>query len=216
MGNMTLWDRLSVTDPAHTKPFKRSGGFSGTALKPIWVERMLTEVFGPCGTGWGTDEPKFQIVPAADEVLVYCTLRGWYYPDDKSEMRSEVWGVGGDKILAKTKNGLQSDDEALKKAYTDAMMNAFKHLGVGGDIHIGMFDDCKYVERIREEFSKPVPDPDGVERLLIMIEECHTELALKNLWTTNQSYVASSSEKDRLTAAKDARKEQLKLKKEAA
>ena len=50
--NTRLWDMLGRTDPAHTKSFTRGGGFKGTALKPMWSYRRMTEEFGPCGTGW--------------------------------------------------------------------------------------------------------------------------------------------------------------------
>ena len=164
--NLRLWNALGKTDPAHTKQFKRSGGFSGTALKPIWVEKRLTELFGPCGIGWGTDEPSFRIVEAGDEMLVYCTVRGWYLDNGT---RAEVYGVGGDKVVSKTKYGLSTDDEAFKKACTDAIGNAFKHVGVGADIHMGQFDDSKYVQAVAKEFAAndeaaPVAEVAGKEK----------------------------------------------------
>src|ERR1700677_4299650 len=71
--NMRIWSVLGKTDPAHTKTFKRAGGFSGTAVKPMWANKQMTELFGPCGIGWGQTEPQYQVVEAAGEVLVYCT-----------------------------------------------------------------------------------------------------------------------------------------------
>src|SRR5688572_25015613 len=76
--NMAIWDAVSRTDPAHTKSFSRAGGFKGTAIKPIWIIRRLTEQFGPCGVGWGIGEPSFQVVPVEGEVLVYCTVSCWH------------------------------------------------------------------------------------------------------------------------------------------
>lgn len=155
-----LWEALGKTDPAHTKQFKRSGGFSGTALKPQWVIKKLTEQFGPCGSGWGMGKPDFQVVNGENrEVLVYCTVSGWYLEGTSSK---EVWGVGGDKIVSYIKANDQykrperweSDDEAFKKAYTDALMNAFKFVGVGADIHMGQFDDNKYVQEVAQEFNE--------------------------------------------------------------
>lgn len=146
----SVWDKLSRTDPAHTKGFKRAGGFSGTALKPIWVVKQLTDVFGPVGEGWGMGEPKFELVNAGDEGIgVYCYVMCWHTTPENT-----FWGVGGDKAVGKNKYGLTLDDEAFKKAYTDAVMNAFKYVGVGADIHMGLFDDSKYVEEVREEFER--------------------------------------------------------------
>lgn len=150
MSNLEIWDALGKTDPAHTKRFKRAGGFEGTAVKPIWTERRLTEYFGPCGVGWGFDRPEFQTVPVGDEVLVYCTVRAWH-----GKPENTLYGVGGDKVASKNKYGLQIDDEAFKKAATDAIGNAFKHIGCGADVHMGQFDDSKYVADTRKEFAEP-------------------------------------------------------------
>ncbi len=49
--NMKIWDSLKTTDPAHTKRFKRAGGFSGTSIKPIYMVQKMTETFGPAGKG---------------------------------------------------------------------------------------------------------------------------------------------------------------------
>lgn len=149
--NTELWDKLGKTDPAHTKGFKRGGGFAGTAIKPMWSYKRMTEEFGPCGKGWGVGEPSFQVVPGPEgEVLVFCTASIWYGPE-----KSLVFGVGGDKAVGKNKYGLQTDDEAFKKAFTDAITNALKMIGVGADVHMGMFDDSKYVNSMKEEFSEP-------------------------------------------------------------
>jgi hypothetical protein len=158
--NTALWDKLGKTDPAHTKKFKRSGGFEGTAIKPMWSYRRLTEEFGPCGTGWGHEEPKFTVVPGHNgEVLVYCTVSGWYMSDDD---KKHVHGVGGDKVVTYIKANEQykrperweNDDEAFKKAFTDGLTNAFKFIGVGADVHMGMFDDSKYVNAVGQEFAQ--------------------------------------------------------------
>ena len=148
--NTKIWDSLCKTDPNHTKTFRRAGGFSGTAVSPIWVILRMTEQFGAMGTGWGSDQPKFDVVNAGDSILVYCTVSVWYGSRDQF-----VHGVGGDKVSHQNKNGHQFDDEAFKKAHTDALMNALKHIGVAADVHMGKFDDSKYVEQMRDEFSDP-------------------------------------------------------------
>jgi hypothetical protein len=164
--NTALWDKLGKTDPAHTKGFTRGGGFKGTAIKPMWSYRRLTEEFGPCGTGWGVEKPDFQVVNGDNrEILVFCTVSGWYRQD--GEMR-HVWGVGGDKVVSYIKPNEQykrperweNDDEAFKKAFTDALTNAFKFVGVGADVHMGMFDDSKYVRAMEKEFAEEARTTD--------------------------------------------------------
>lgn len=151
--NRRIWSALEKTDPTHTKGFQRAGGFRGTALKPMWVWQRLTEQFGPFGEGWGCDQPQFTTIPANAEILVYCTISAWHGNRD-----NVLWGVGGDKVIADTKNGPKADDEAFKKAFTDALMNAFKFIGVGADVHMGRFDDNKYVEAVQREFHPPEPE----------------------------------------------------------
>lgn len=148
--NLALWNKLGRTDPSHTKQFSRAGGFKGTAIKPIYTEEKMTETFGPVGIGWGFTEPQFQLVPGSDgQVVVYCWLSLWYVHAGK---RSEgVPGVGGDMVIVKQSSGLRTDDEAFKKAFTDAVGNAMKHLGMSADVHMGLFDDSKYVQTRRQE-----------------------------------------------------------------
>jgi hypothetical protein len=150
-----LWDRLGKTDPAHTKSFQRAGGFKGTAIKPMWSYRRMTEEYGPCGVGWGVGEPTFKIIEAADEILVYCIASVWH-----GSKENVVYGVGGDKALAKFSSGMKTDDEALKKAFTDGVTNALKMIGVGADVHMGLFEDNKYVSEMKAEYAKNGA-PDG-------------------------------------------------------
>ena len=194
--NTAIWDKLGKTDPKQTKPFKRGGGFSGTAIKPMWSYRRMTEEFGPCGDGWGVQKPEFQVVPGPEgEVLVFCTAGIWYGGDDTRV----VYGVGGDKAVGKNKYGLNSDDEAFKKAFTDAVTNALKLIGVGADVHMGMFDDNKYVNSMRDEFDDTQPqkrvssaslkreeDPRGDKiwtQVRAEMAECKSTVRLRALYT---------------------------------
>lgn len=154
--NTKIWDMLGRTDPSHTKSFKRSGGFSGTAIKPMWAYRRMTEEFGPAGKGWGVGKPSFDVVPAGVETLVYCTVEAWWKEPGDGE-KNFVYGVGGDKCVGTNRNGSFSDDEAFKKAFTDALTNALKLIGVGADVHMGMFDDNKYVNDMKAEFANDTP-----------------------------------------------------------
>ena len=168
-----LWDRLGRTDPKHTKPFQRAGGFKGTAIKPIYSIRRMTEEYGPCGVGWGIGEPTFQTVEGPEgEVLVYCTVSIWH-----GEREHIVFGVGGDKAVIKQASGLRSDDEAFKKAFTDAVTNALKSIGMSADIHMGLFDDSKYVNELRQEFAASGPDTSVSEdSKRQFLEECEKKI----------------------------------------
>ena len=159
--NLDIWDKLGRTDPEHTKKFTRGGGFKGTAVKPIYTAHKMTETFGPCGTGWGYSEPTFQLVPGSDgQTAVFCWLTLWYAKPEGG--RSEpIPGVGGDFVVKKFSSGLTTDDEAFKKAFTDALGNAMKNLGMSADVHMGLFDDNKYVSELRSEFAEERPAARG-------------------------------------------------------
>jgi hypothetical protein len=148
--NMRVWNALGKTDPAHTKQFSRAGGFKGTAIKPIWIAQRLTEQFGPCGIGWGIGRPHFEVVHADEETLVYCTVECWH-----GNPGNAIYGVGGDKVVTRRKDGPFRDDEAFKKAFTDAVGNAFKFIGVAADVHMGLFEDSKYLAEVNAEFHPP-------------------------------------------------------------
>ena len=65
--------------------------------------------------------------------------------------------------LSKSNNKL--DDEAPKKAMTDAMTKAFSHLGMSADVFLGMFDDSKYVESLKKEFAQKIPKTNGKKNI---------------------------------------------------
>lgn len=148
--NLAIWNTLGRTSPEHTKGFTRGGGFKGTAVKPIYTEQKMTEMFGPCGIGWGFSEPTFQLVPGSDgQTAVYCWLTLWFVHDGARS--APIPGVGGDFVIVKQSSGLRTDDEAFKKAFTDAIGNAMKHIGMSADVHMGRFDDSKYVNELKRE-----------------------------------------------------------------
>ena len=51
--NMSLWNSVNRTDPAHTKAVGFGRGF--TAIDAHYQIMRATETFGSVGTGWGYD-----------------------------------------------------------------------------------------------------------------------------------------------------------------
>jgi hypothetical protein len=227
--NLALWDRLGKTDPSQTKGFNRAGGFKGTAIKPIYTEQKMTETFGPCGIGWGINEPTFQTAPGSDgQLAVYCTVSIWVKQGDA--VSAPIYGVGGDMVVVKQSAGLRTDDEAFKKAFTDAVGNAMKHLGMSADVHMGRFDDSKYVSELRAELAAeeappqaaPAPEPpktlvkDQREIWAAMRDEldaCSTLEELGLLWVSPAFKADFKKLKpdwaEQITEHKDARKAEL-------
>lgn len=203
MTNLDLWNKLGKTDPSQTKGFKRGGGFSGTAVKPIYTEQKMTEEFGPCGIGWGFSEPHFQLVPGENkELLVYCWLTLWYVRN--GERSGDIPGVGGDKVIGYIKANEQynrperweNDDEAFKKAFTDAIGNAMKHLGMSADVHMGRFDDSKYVREAEAEANATKSKAESrpvYERLSRENRALTTEADFNAYWAKAENQDAAKS-----------------------
>ena len=142
--NTKLWDTLYPTDPKHTKQFKRGGGFSGTAIKPMWAVLRATEVFGAVGQGWGWDVLEDRIEDGADGVRIWFSkVQLWYVVEGERFKTGPQWGAT--EFIAKRSSGFFTDEEAAKKSVTDALTKCLSYLGLGGDVHMGQFDDSKYV-----------------------------------------------------------------------
>ncbi len=159
---MDLWNAVRSPDPAHTKSFKRGGGFSGTAISGQYVAQMLTEQFGPCGQGWRVviAREDYQIGHAfhlADGSLlgnaIIHVVRGalMYRVDGEWFETSEQFGQT--TFVGQNKNGLFTDEEAPKKSATDLMSKCASLIGVAADIHLGKWDDNKYVTQIKEDYA---------------------------------------------------------------
>jgi hypothetical protein len=146
MTNTTLWDSVCKTDPAHTKKFSKAGGFSGTAVKPFYLMHKATEVFGVCGIGWGWNELENQMIAG-----VWCSKVELWFVHNNQRGVIQQWGQT--VMQGKNKHGDFVDEEAPKKAVTDAVSKCLSYLGFAGDIHMGRFDDSKYVDELIAEFS---------------------------------------------------------------
>ena len=189
MTNTEIWDKLARPDPKALKPFTRAGGFKGTAINPMYTLRDVTAAFGPCGTGWGMTQPDFRV----EGPNVYCIVGVWYgQQPDKISYDRMVWGVGGETLTGR------GDDEAFKKAYTDALGNALKHLGAGADIWFNLWDGSKYKDETPAEEAPPVmPAANGTKgaskaasrdafaKMVAAIRNAPTVNALRDWYKTN-------------------------------
>ena len=143
--NLQLWNHVFATDPSQTKGFKRQGGFSGTAIKPLYLTQKATALWGPMGDAWGAETVEYLIHRDA----VYLKARLWY-PGKNGRATIEHWG--GDVLM---KGEGKPNDEAFKMAFTDAIGKCLVQLGFSADVHLGLFDDSKYVQDVaRKETAK--------------------------------------------------------------
>jgi hypothetical protein len=158
--NKNLWNTVAVTNPNFVKSFTRGGGFSGTAINATYQAQKATETFGPCGIGWGIDilEERYQDgapliqdgTVVGKEVIHVLRVKLWYVYQGK---RGEVIHFGQTPFVGRNKNGFFTDEEAPKKSMTDAMSKCLSLIGFSADVHLGLYDDNKYVADLRKEFG---------------------------------------------------------------
>ena len=151
-GNMRIYDAVRSV-PEEAKRAITAGRLKGkTDINPMWRIKALTELFGPCGDGWGYTIDRLWIEEGAKgEKCAFAMISLWYKREDGT--RSEpVIGIGGNMMVANEKNGLYTSDECYKMALTDAISVACKALGFGADVYWGA-DRTKYTPQ--QEPQKP-------------------------------------------------------------
>lgn len=148
--NREIWDKVKNTNPRWTKPFGKFGK-PLTAIDPMYQVMVMTDTFGPVGKGWN-----YKVSYTYTPTLVFAEVSVAHKKifNDSTEWVSWDWYGPVSSVQALTKKNGGLDDEAPKKAMTDALTKAFSHLGVSADVFLGMFDNSKYVEDMKEKFSQ--------------------------------------------------------------
>lgn len=160
--NLALWESVQATDPGYTKAFSRSGGFRGTAINHCYQQKRATQCFGPKGIGWGSkilDEKYAEGAPIVHpqhgvigrEIIHVLRVELWYALGDK---RGAIEAFGQTQFVGSNKHGHFTDEEAPKKSLTDAESKALASLGFSADVHLGLFDDSKYVNDLSQRVAE--------------------------------------------------------------
>ncbi len=188
---LRIWKAVEKTDPARTKNFSRGGGFKGTAISPMYLIHRATELWGPMGDKWGiriiaekilegatifgkNDKGQTDTSIVLGRELVHSLQAEIFYPNGGSSPTEADEGrvpcFGLTTFVGTNKYGPFTDEEAPKKSLTDALTKGLSWLGFAADVHMGLFDDSKYVADRRREVEeenhkKPnsVKIPDQVE-----------------------------------------------------
>src|SRR5688500_7214540 len=149
--NLEIWNTVEKTDPKYTKQFSRGGGFKGTATNATYLIKKATKMFGPIGIGWGWNILEEKIVDGAPgDKIHYLKLQLWYYWKGQT---GKIEHFGQTTFVGKNKNGPFTDEEAPKKSLTDALSKALSTLGFASDIHLGQYDDNRYVNDLKYDFK---------------------------------------------------------------
>ena len=167
--NLELWNSVEKTDPKYTKKVTFGRGF--TSIDPMYQIMKATAALGPVGKGWAysvehsTLETGGCLLAVADVSI--------------SLFDGTTYGpVRGLDFILNNKGKL--DEDAPKKAMTDALTKALSHLGIGADVFLGKFDDNRYVAAVEKEFSQPKgKDKELTQKYIsLLVDAIDTEDAL--------------------------------------
>ena len=153
--NMKIYEAVRNV-PDEAKKEIRAGRLKGmTDINPMWRIKVLTEQFGPCGTGWYyeiADKCLYSLPTYENPTEVVASVVINLYVKIDDEWSNPIVGIGGSKILSQESRGAYVNDEAFKMALTDAISVACKALGMGADVYWGA-DNTKYNDNKKEQFD---------------------------------------------------------------
>lgn len=190
--NLRLYEELRAVPKEAQKAFN-NGRFSGTDINPMWRIKKLTETFGAAGLGWYTEVVYRHIQEAPDGTIA--TFIGInLYVRYGEEWSKPIYGEGGNTFASKTKSGyLSVTDEAFKMAYTDALSNATKALGLGADVWFAndRQHSTKYdLQQERKSEVKPAaPSVSRSSDVLDMVRAAESVDELTAIWNANKAII---------------------------
>lgn len=130
----TIYEKVRKV-PMEAQKTIQGGRLKGmTDINPMWRIKTLDEQFGMCGIGWKAPITARWIDEGANGEKIANVEINLYVKVD-GEWSDGIQGIGGAMFIAKEREGLYTDDECYKKAYTDALSVACKALGMAADIY---------------------------------------------------------------------------------
>lgn len=199
--NMKYYNYAREVPKEAQKPFN-NGKFSGTDINPMWRIRMLTEMFGACGTGWYFEVLSERSEEHGDTTMAIVDLNLYVRDPETREWSKPIYGTGGNTLRKTIRSGVTTSDEGYKMALTDALSVACKHLGIGANIYFAS-DRTKY-DAVQEPVSPkpqaapPSPEkPEKPEKQTVFVPSRNTtEISADEL----RKYASASYKKDKRVA----------------
>ncbi len=148
--NMGIYDQVRSVPTDAIAPIQGGPLRGKSNINPQWRIEMLTRLFGPAGIGWKVEQTaRWSESTGAGETAVFCEVN--LYVKKDGQWSEPIFGQGGNILIRRSTewvNGaaqsvLHIDDEAYKKAYTDAISVACKALGFASDIYYAQ-EETKY------------------------------------------------------------------------
>ena len=149
-GNLGIYNQVRSVPSDAITPITGGPMKGKSNINPQWRLEKLTELFGPAGIGWKIEQvSRWTETTGQGEVAVFCEVN--LYVKQGDQWSAPVFGQGGNMLMRRSTewvNGqpvssVHIDDEAYKKAYTDAISVACKALGFAADVYYRE-DETKY------------------------------------------------------------------------
>lgn len=142
--NLKLWNEVEKTNPKYTKKANVKGN-QITSISPQFQILNATEQFGIYGKTWGFKNMDIDYTLANIGMVSF--KADFYFPDGEFEIINSIQ-LYRDNAMTKI------DDNFAKKLETDTLTKALSKLGFNADIFLGKFDDLRYVEEMKKEFTE--------------------------------------------------------------
>ena len=158
--NLAIYNQVRSVPADALSPIEGGPMKGKSNINPQWRFEMLTSLFGPVGQGWKVEQvARWTEATGQGEVAVFCEVN--LYVRQGGQWSQPIFGQGGNMLMRRSTewvNGqpVQSvhiDDEAYKKAYTDAISVACKALGFAADVYYRE-DETKY-GTFRKDSTRP-------------------------------------------------------------
>ena len=149
---LLFWESVQTTDPKYTKEVGFGRKF--TSINAQYQLREMTRAFGRIGEGWGIRNEQYYTINIEG---LLCYQAQLWYDSDGSEC---VFDISSSIATHNSKGKL--DDECFKKVATDALTKGLSKLGFNADVFLGLWDDNRYVQALRDAEIKQKPKLDAV------------------------------------------------------
>jgi hypothetical protein len=143
--NLKVWQSFNQPPKTALKEIQAGRMKGKSDINPQWRYKAMTDTFGIVGIGWKFSIDKMWTEQAANNETM-CFVNVSVFVKQGGEWSEAIPGTGGATLIVSEKSGMYNDDDAYKKATTDALSTAMKMLGVAADIYMGLWDGAKYKE----------------------------------------------------------------------
>ena len=148
MSNLDLWNKVSKTDPVHTKQVNQRGGY--TAIDPQYQLMKATEEFGSYGDGFGLESSDFDFTMyEVDGLVLHKAV--FFYRINGEKVSFPI--SNAIQAFTNTKNGKRLDPDFAKKVETNTVSKALSKIGFNADIFMGLYEDNNYVNEVSNDFA---------------------------------------------------------------